>query len=140
MVSLESEGNYVRVVEEGDAEAGHHARHAAGLACAVLDPEQFVRVSRFAILNLSFVERIERDADSHLVFVMRDGRSIRRGPRLCRRCSAHAAHGMNDQPGVTKRCVLAGDATGRHDPPASAMRANDVQQSRASYSAIRRQS
>ena len=38
----------------------------------MLDPDQFVRVSRFAILNLAFADRIERDADSHLVFIMRD--------------------------------------------------------------------
>ena len=36
-----------------------------------------MRVSRFAILNLAFVDRIERDADSHLVFIMRgDGRAF----------------------------------------------------------------
>ena len=38
----------------------------------MLDPETFVRVNRSVIVNLAFLDRIERDADSHLVFVMRD--------------------------------------------------------------------
>jgi two-component system LytT family response regulator len=70
MVSLESEGNYVRVVEQGAEPA--IMRGTLQSLVSVLDPEQFVRVSRFAILNLAFVDRIERDADSHLVFIMRD--------------------------------------------------------------------
>jgi len=75
MASLESEGNYVRVVEEGAAQPAILRGTLQGLV-AILDPEQFVRVSRFAILNLGFVERIVRDVDSHLVFVLRDGRSF----------------------------------------------------------------
>jgi two-component system LytT family response regulator len=75
MVSLESEGNYVRVMEQGAAQPAIMRGTLQGLA-DILDPGQFVRVSRFAILNLAYVDRIERDADSHLVFVMRDARSF----------------------------------------------------------------
>jgi DNA-binding LytR/AlgR family response regulator len=75
MVSLESEGNYVRVAEEGAPEPAILRGTMQALG-AILDPEHFVRVNRFAILNLAFVERIERDADSHLVFILRDGRSF----------------------------------------------------------------
>jgi two-component system LytT family response regulator len=71
MVSLESEGNYVRVVEQGCALPAILRGTLQGLV-GILDPEQFVRVSRFAILNLACVDRIERDVDSHLVFIMRD--------------------------------------------------------------------
>jgi len=71
MVTLESEANYVRVVEQGCAEPSVLRGTMQGLI-AMLDPQQFVRVNRFAILNLAFVDRIERDAHSHLVFVMRD--------------------------------------------------------------------
>jgi DNA-binding LytR/AlgR family response regulator len=63
----------VRVAEEGVITPAILRGTLQGLG-AILDPEQFVRVSRFAILNLSFVERIERDDDSHLVFVLRDER------------------------------------------------------------------
>jgi two-component system LytT family response regulator len=72
MVSLESEANYVRVSENGEQPAIMRGT-LQGLV-EILDAGQFVRVNRFAILNLAFVERIERDPDSHWVFVMRDGR------------------------------------------------------------------
>jgi two-component system LytT family response regulator len=73
ILSLESEANYVRVQELGSAQPAVMRGTLQGLA-DMLSPEQFVRVNRFAILNLAHVERIERDADSHLVFVLRDER------------------------------------------------------------------
>ena len=73
MVSLESEANYVRVREQGAEQPAVMRGTLQGLV-EILDAEQFVRVNRFAILNLAFVERIERDPDSHWVFIMRDGR------------------------------------------------------------------
>jgi hypothetical protein len=41
--------------------------------------ELFVRVNRSVIVNLGYVERIERDPDSHLVFVLQDGRRFNVG-------------------------------------------------------------
>ena len=73
MVSLESEANYVRVTEQDCAQPAI-MRGTLQRLVEMLDASQFVRVNRFAILNLSFVERIERDPDSHWMFVMRDGR------------------------------------------------------------------
>jgi two-component system, LytTR family, response regulator len=69
---LEAQGNYVYVSEEGDPRPSV-MRGPLQSVCAVLDPESFVRVNRSVVVNLASVERIERDTDSHLVFVMRDG-------------------------------------------------------------------
>lgn len=72
VVSLESEANYVRVTENGEPSAV--MRGTLQSLVEMLDVTQFVRVNRFAILNLGFVDRIERDPDSHWLFVMRDAR------------------------------------------------------------------
>jgi two-component system LytT family response regulator len=69
---LESQGNYVHVTEHGDTRPSV-MRGTLQSICAVLDPEVFVRINRSVIVNLQTVERIERDADSHLVFIMKDG-------------------------------------------------------------------
>jgi DNA-binding LytR/AlgR family response regulator len=71
IASLESQGNYVHVVEAGDARPSV-MRGTLQSVCAVLDPQAFVRINRSVIVNLAYVDRIERDADSHLVFAMRD--------------------------------------------------------------------
>jgi two-component system, LytTR family, response regulator len=73
MATLESDANYVRVTEEGVAEPAILRGTLQGLA-DILDPNQFLRVNRFVIVNLAHVDRIERDVDSHLVFVMKDAR------------------------------------------------------------------
>ena len=79
IVTLESDGNYVRVLQAGDPRPAL-LRGTLQSICQVLDPETFVRVNRSVIVNLTHVERIERDADSHLVFVMRDsGRTFNVG-------------------------------------------------------------
>jgi two-component system LytT family response regulator len=72
IVTLESEGNYVRVTQSGDPKPAL-LRGTLQSICEVLDPEVFVRINRSVIVNLGHVDRIERDVDSHLVFVMRDG-------------------------------------------------------------------
>jgi two-component system, LytTR family, response regulator len=71
IATLESQGNYVHVLESGDSRPSV-MRGTLQSVCAVLDPEVFVRINRSVIVNLTCVDRIERDADSHLVFVMRD--------------------------------------------------------------------
>ena len=70
ITTLESQGNYVHVTEMGDAQPSVMRGTLQGIH-DVLDPEVFVRVNRSVIVNLKYVDRIERDADSHLVFVMR---------------------------------------------------------------------
>lgn len=72
IVTLESEGNYVRVTQSGDPKPAL-LRGTLQSVCDVLDPDVFVRVNRSVIVNLDHVDHIERDADSHLVFVMRGG-------------------------------------------------------------------
>jgi two-component system LytT family response regulator len=71
IATLESQGNYVHVTEAGDARPSVMRGTLQGIQ-DVLDPEIFVRVNRSAIVNLKYVDRIERDGDSHLVFVMRE--------------------------------------------------------------------
>jgi two-component system LytT family response regulator len=71
IVTLESEGNYVRVTDVGGG-APALLRGTLQSVGAVLDPETFVRINRSVIVNMTHVERIERDHDSHLVFVMRE--------------------------------------------------------------------
>jgi two-component system LytT family response regulator len=71
IATLEAQGNYVQVMEASDPKPSI-MRGTMQSICTVLDPESFVRVNRSVIVNLAFVDRIERDADSHLVFVMRE--------------------------------------------------------------------
>jgi two-component system LytT family response regulator len=78
IATLEAQGNYVQVTEASDPRPSL-MRGTMQSIHDVLDPELFVRVNRSAIVNLSHVERIERDGDSHLVFVMRDGRRFNVG-------------------------------------------------------------
>jgi two-component system, LytTR family, response regulator len=72
IATLESQGNYVRIAQVGDQQSAM-LRGTLQSVSEVLDPEMFLRVNRSVIVNLNQVDRIERDADSHLVFVMRDG-------------------------------------------------------------------
>ena len=79
IVTLESEGNYVRVTQL-DGSKPALMRGTLQSICEVLDPDKFVRVNRSVIVNLNHVDRIERDSDSHLVFVMRgEGRTFNVG-------------------------------------------------------------
>jgi len=79
ITTLESDGNYIRVMEAGDP-LPSVIRGTLQSVCEVLDPDMFARISRSAVVNLTHVDRIERDADSHLLFVMRDsGRRLNVG-------------------------------------------------------------
>jgi two-component system, LytTR family, response regulator len=69
---LEADRNYVNVFEAGEAEPAV-MRGTLQSVAAALDPEQFLRVSRSAVVNLDYVARIERSLDRHLVFVMSEG-------------------------------------------------------------------
>jgi two-component system, LytTR family, response regulator len=69
---LESDSNYVRIMESGSGTPAV-VRDTLQNLCSSLDPERFLRINRSIVVNLGHVERIERDIDSHLVFVMRDG-------------------------------------------------------------------
>lgn len=79
VVLLESEGNYVCVVEQGE-DARASLRGTLQSVATVLDPADFLRINRSAIVNLAHVERIERDAEGRLVFLLRGvGRGLRVG-------------------------------------------------------------
>jgi DNA-binding LytR/AlgR family response regulator len=72
VAALESEGNYVRVMEIGSSSPAVIRASLQALG-ELLDPSTFLRISRSAIVNMANVERIERDADRHFVFVLRHG-------------------------------------------------------------------
>jgi two-component system LytT family response regulator len=72
VVMLESEGNYVRITALDDPQPALLRGTLQSIA-TLLDPDTFVRLNRSVIVNLAHVQQIERDADSHLVFVMREG-------------------------------------------------------------------
>jgi DNA-binding LytR/AlgR family response regulator len=72
IAALESEGNYVRVMEIGSSRTALIRASLQALG-ELLDPDTFLRISRSVIVNMANVERIERDADSHFVFVLRHG-------------------------------------------------------------------
>ena len=66
IVLLESEGNYVRVTEEGETEPAV-MRGTLQSVARVLDADAFVRINRSVVVNLAFVSKIARDQHSHLV-------------------------------------------------------------------------
>jgi two-component system, LytTR family, response regulator len=72
IMTLESAGNYVRINESGDPRSALVRGTLQGIG-ALLDPEAFVRINRSVVVNMAFVEHIERDAHSHFIFVMREG-------------------------------------------------------------------
>jgi two-component system, LytTR family, response regulator len=79
ITTLESAGNYVRIHESGDARPASIRGTLQGIG-ALLDPDAFVRINRSVVVNMAFVEHIERDAHSHFIFVMReDGRTFNVG-------------------------------------------------------------
>ena len=69
IMALESEANYVRVTEADDAEPSLMRGTLQSIA-EILNPEEFVQINRSVIVNLAYVTRIVRNADSRLVFVM----------------------------------------------------------------------
>ena len=72
IMALESEGNYVCISESGDPRPARIRGTLQGIG-ALLDPDVFVRINRSVVVNMAFVEHIERDAHSHFIFVMREG-------------------------------------------------------------------
>jgi two-component system LytT family response regulator len=79
IMTLESEGNYVTITESGDSKPALIRGTLQGIG-ALLDPDMFVRINRSVVVNMAFVERIERDAHSHFIFVMREsGRRLNVG-------------------------------------------------------------
>jgi two-component system, LytTR family, response regulator len=79
IMTLESEGNYVSITESGDPKPALIRGTLQGIG-ALLDPDMFVRINRSVVVNMAFVERIERDPHSHFIFVMREsGRRLNVG-------------------------------------------------------------
>ena len=71
---IEAEDNYVRLHVEGES---HLLRQTMAQTLAKLDPKQFRRIHRGAIVNLDFVRELQPWADGDLLVVLRDGTQLK---------------------------------------------------------------
>jgi two-component system LytT family response regulator len=78
IVWIEADGDYV-IVHVGTAK--HRIRETISALEQALSPEQFVRVSRSAIVNLSSVREMQRWFRGNFVVVLRDGTRVTTGAR-----------------------------------------------------------
>lgn len=69
IVLIESDGNYLHVTEQGEAEPAS-LRGTLQSVAGVLDPADFLRINRSTIVHLAYVAGIERDDEGRLVFSM----------------------------------------------------------------------
>lgn len=67
---VEAEDNYVRLHVEG---ASHLLRHTMSGILSRLDPKQFKRIHRSAIVNLDFIKELQPWSGGDLAVMMRDG-------------------------------------------------------------------
>lgn len=67
---VEAEDNYVRLHVEG---ASHLLRHTMSGMLSRLDPKQFKRIHRSAIVNLDFIKELQPWSGGDLAVMMRDG-------------------------------------------------------------------
>lgn len=80
IVWVEAEGMYVRLHTR--AQASHLHRASLGSLEASLDPQQFVRIHRSAIVNIDMVGELRQDAHGDYVAVLRSGSEVRVGRRF----------------------------------------------------------
>jgi two-component system LytT family response regulator len=73
---LGADGDYVRVHVKGRS---YLVRHTMAAMEARLDPKQFARVHRSAIVNVSRVSEVRRRGDRDYVVVLRDGTKLKIG-------------------------------------------------------------
>lgn len=73
---IEAEGNYVRVHLDQDA---HLIRASMNEMESALDPDQFLRIHRGAIINLDRVESIQPEGVSDYRVILRSGRVVKVG-------------------------------------------------------------
>jgi two-component system LytT family response regulator len=83
---IEAEGMYVRIhTREGRS---HLHRALMGSLESTLDPRQFVRIHRSAIVNIDLVAELRQDAHGDYVAVLRGGTEVRVGRRFRERLQA----------------------------------------------------
>jgi two-component system LytT family response regulator len=80
VVWIEAEGMYVRLHTR--AQASHLHRASLSSLEAALDPQQFVRIHRSAIVNIDMVAELRQDAHGDYVAVLRTGSEVRVGRRF----------------------------------------------------------
>jgi two-component system, LytTR family, response regulator len=85
IVRLSAEGNYVRVQTTS---GWHEVRETLARLESRFDPEQFVRVHRSEILNLSFVVEIQKLFHGDLMVVLKNGDNVRVSRRYADRLLA----------------------------------------------------
>ena len=71
-----ADGDYVRVHVKGRS---HLVRHTMTAMEARLDPKQFARVHRSAIVNISRVSEVRRQGDRNFILILREGSKLRIG-------------------------------------------------------------
>lgn len=71
---IEAEDNYVRLHAEGES---HLLRQTLAQTLATLDPKQFRRIHRGAIVNLDFVRELQPWADGDMLVLLRDGTQLK---------------------------------------------------------------
>jgi two-component system LytT family response regulator len=92
IVWVEAEGMYVRLHTR--AQASHLHRASLGSLEASLDPQQFVRIHRSAIVNIDMVAELRQDAHGDYVAVLRSGSEVRVGRRFRERLQARLGQAL----------------------------------------------
>jgi two-component system LytT family response regulator len=89
---IEAEGMYVRIHTR---ENGAHLHRALiGSLEESLDPRQFVRIHRSAIVNIDLVSELRQDAHGDYVAVLRGGPEVRVGRRFRERLQARLGQSL----------------------------------------------
>jgi two-component system LytT family response regulator len=89
---IEAEGMYVRIHTR---EGGAHLQRALLRAIeASLDPRQFVRIHRSAIVNIDLVAELRQDAHGDHVAILRGGTEVRVGRRFKDRLRARLGQSL----------------------------------------------
>jgi two-component system LytT family response regulator len=89
---IEAEGMYVRIHTREDG--AHLHRALIGSLEASLDPRQFVRIHRSAMVNIDLVTELRQDAHGDYVAVLRGGTEVRVGRRFRERLQARLGQSL----------------------------------------------
>jgi two-component system, LytTR family, response regulator len=89
---IEAEGMYAKIhTRDGGT---HPHRGLIGSLEEALDPHQFVRIHRSAIVNIDLVSELRQDAHGDYIAVLRDGTEVRVGRRFRARLQARLGQSL----------------------------------------------
>lgn len=89
---IEADGTYVRIHTRDNA--AYQQRGPIGSMEELLDPRQFVRIHRSAIVNLDLVSELRQDAHGDYIAILRGGAEIRVGRRYRERLQARLGQAL----------------------------------------------